>query len=817
MKSYLIISTFLLALSTAWAGQADHVRFLKVPLESVHPALNMATGEEVLTATKVLSQPHHMIDEPLGDVVIVGTTTYDYQANGSLSKMIAVSSDGVTHGSFMYSAASDQAWADRKVKAWCVNPDLSVVDPINVYDVRSGYTTSAVTSANPGNGLAANSSVVAFHTGAPADSWFGVDFQGCTHAFNLLQVGTGMLWPHVAVDGQDHGHLVNYDSATDSNDIWYQGTSDGLSWDAPAVLLTSTSEALGAICVGSKTSPRAAVVFHEKTGFEDIPFDMGEGFIGVQIHHDVLSYIADDGDIYAQFEAGNRLNLTAFGPQSTAPFGDYGSRAYCDAEGIFDQTEDNNFHVAYTGGPQWTDTLHVIWNLDTPDSLTEVYMHWNLGRGQIWHHNVDTGAWSHIWGSNCVLGESDPSWVDAGAWRQRNDHPSFSLDPESGYLYCVWNQYSDADMGPIGPDGSSYPNGEILASCSADNGITWSEPVNLTDTPSNGCVSGECLSESWHSAAEVANGYLHLTYILDRCPGGIPFTPSECDATVNDVIYQRVPVADIPPHAGTPWDAAGRVGLAQTVRWYGWYAEAWCGETAVLDSVKWVDPVHLLNESTFEVPLDHISWHHSLLDQVGPPEAGGITEIGVEVKTPDGYVPLAAWNGILPAWRGTKFNVHFAYAGLTNQDVLIGFHFTDDRPSLYYRLEMENALQGEPEPCTGVIPIPVEDIAQFEETVLQSFTSLAPPSRPAEFALEQNSPNPFNPVTHIRYSLDAGSRVSLSVFNLAGQLVKRQNEGFQGAGWHQLSFDGGELASGVYLYTLEAGGRSQSHKMTLVK
>lgn len=816
MRSCLILSLCGLAISAAWAGQADQARSGLRPLVAERPAQYKATGDEEIPAVKATADPL-----PRTDYVTVplGTTTYDYQANGSLSKMIAISSDGVTHGSFMYSAATDELWSDRKVKAWCVNPDLSVVDPINVYDVRSGYTTSAVTSANPGNGLAGNSSVVAFHTGAPADSWFGVDFQGCTHAFNLLQVGTGMLWPHVAVDGQDHGHLVNYDSATDSDDVWYQGTSDGQTWDAPAVLLTDNSGALGSICVGSKTSPRAAVLFHQLTPFEDIPYH-GTG-IGIQIHHDILGYVADDGDIYNQYDQGLVHNFTHYGPDSEVPFGPYGNRAYCDIDGLFDRTEANDLHVVYSGDPMWTDTLHVIWNLDTPDSLQETYFHWSLGRGQIWHFNADENSWSHVTGSNAVLDEHDP-WLDGGAWRMRQDRPSLALDPTTGYLYCAWSQRIEGDRTAPRVVGcgaaavlDSLGNAEIFVACSADNGQTWGQPVNLTNTATPGCVD-DCLSEDWMSVAEVVqDGLLRFTYVDDHSTGGI----AQCEGSAlnNSVMYMQVPVADIPPHAGTPWDAAGRVGLAQTVRWYGWFAEAWCGETAVLDSVKWVDPVHLLNESPFEVQLDHISWHHSLLDQVGPPEAGGITEIGVEVKTPDGYVPLNAWNGILPAWRGTKFNVHFAYAGLTNQDVLIGFHFTDDRPSLYYRLEMENALQGEPEPCTGVIPIPVEDIAQFEETVLWNVFGVDQPARPVAFALEQNSPNPFNPATHIRYSLDVGSRVSLSVFNLAGQLVKRQDEGFQGAGWHQLSFDGSELASGVYLYTLEAGGRSQSHRMTLVK
>ena len=814
MRTCLLLSACAIALGTAWAGQADLARADRRPQVAARPAARFATGEETLPAAKP-----GLVSPPRTDYVTVqvGSTTYDYQANGSLSKMIAVSSDGVTHGSFMYSAATDQAWADRRVRAWCVNPDHSLVPALDIYSSRSGYTTAATTGPNPGNGLAPNSTVVAFHEGT--NSWFGVDFQGCTHALNLLQGNNNCLWPHIALDGEDRVHLVNYAQSTSNS--YYLASSDGNAWDAPSIMLTDNSNVLGSIPVGSKTSARAAVLFFQVTPAVDVPYDGGSNSIGSQIHNDLLGYVADDGDIYGQFAAGSPINFTSYGPESQAPFGPYGCRAYCDVDGLFDRTEAEELHMVFSGDPMWTDTLHVIWELATPDSLQETYFHWSLGRGQIWHLNTDSGEWGHVTGWNSKLAANEP-WLDGGAWRMRQDRPSLAQDPETGYLYCAWSQRIEGDRAAPGAWGcntavtDSLGNAEILIACSADNGLTWGAPVNVTNTHTPGCTT-DCMSEDWMSMAELAqDGVLRLVYVEDHSTGGVP--QCEGQSVVNPIYYMEVPVADIPPHAGTPWDAEGRVGLAQTERWYGWYAAAWCGETAVMDSVKWVDPVHLLNESPFDVQLDHISWHHDPLDVLGPPENGGITEMGVEVQTPDGYVPVEAWNGVLPAWRGTKFNVHFAYAGLTLHDVLIGFHFADDRPSLYYRLEMVNALQeGETEPCTGVIPIPVEDVAQFEETLLQSFSGLDPAPRPTQFGLEQNWPNPFNPATTIRYSLATGSRVSLRVFNLAGQQVLSQDAGFQGAGWHQLRFDGASLASGTYIYTLEAGSQSLSRKMTLLK
>lgn len=811
----LLVLSLLAGVLDAQARQADVVRGAGRPLVAPRPAQTLTTGEEALPALAVKQETSPV---PRTDISVqVGSTSYDYQANGSLSKMIAVSTDGVAHGSFMYSVSTTDGttWPDRRVKAWCVNPDLSVVDAMNVYDARAGYTTAACTGPN---NASPNSTVVGFHSAT--DSWLGVDFAGCTHAFNLLTSGTAKSWPHVAVDGNERLHVTVYDSANPH--IWYQASSDGASWDAPAIRLTTDSQALGSIAVGSKTSPRAAVLFHQRTNADDIPYDGGSGVIGVQIHHDILGYVADDGDIYAQYEAGNLQNFTGYGPGSEVPFGPYGNRAYCDIDGLFDRTEANDLHVVFSGDPMWTDTLHVIWDAAAADSLQEMYYHWSLGRGQIWHFNPDEGEWSHVWGHNSII-DPDDRWLDGGAWRMRQDRPSLAVDPETGYLYCAWSQRFHGDRAAPGDWGcttavtDSIGNGEILISCSADNGASWSEPVNVTNTHTPGCVN-DCLSEDWMSMAENAqDGFLHLTYVEDHSTGGI----SQCEgnALISPVMYMRIPVTDVPPHSGTPWNHSGWVGLAQTQRWFGWYADAWCGDAAVMDSVKWVDPVHLLNESPMDVQLHHISWHHSSLDQVGPPEAGGITEIGMEVKTPSGYIPVTEWNGLLPSWRGTKFNVHFAYSALTSYDVVVGFHFADGRPSLYYRLEMENALQeGETEPCTGVIPIELANIEQMEETVLMDFTDdLEPAASPVDFSLLQNVPNPFNPSTSIRYSLDQAAPVSLKIFNMTGQLVTTLEQGFQGIGWHEARFDGSNLSSGVYVYTLQAGERELSQKMLLAK
>ncbi|NNE47623.1 MAG: T9SS type A sorting domain-containing protein [Rhodothermales bacterium] len=88
---------------------------------------------------------------------------------------------------------------------------------------------------------------------------------------------------------------------------------------------------------------------------------------------------------------------------------------------------------------------------------------------------------------------------------------------------------------------------------------------------------------------------------------------------------------------------------------------------------------------------------------------------------------------------------------------------------------------------------------------------------PGEFALGQNYPNPFNPSTTIQYNIPAASVVSVQVFDMLGRNVATLVDGQVAAGTHTVSFDARNLASGVYLYRLEAAGNVINRSMMLLK
>jgi len=88
---------------------------------------------------------------------------------------------------------------------------------------------------------------------------------------------------------------------------------------------------------------------------------------------------------------------------------------------------------------------------------------------------------------------------------------------------------------------------------------------------------------------------------------------------------------------------------------------------------------------------------------------------------------------------------------------------------------------------------------------------------PVAFAVAQNSPNPFNPTTTINFTVPKSDRVTVEVFNVAGQKVETLVNGAMSAGKHSVVWNAAGKSAGVYFYTVKAGSFSKTVKMTLLK
>jgi hypothetical protein len=88
---------------------------------------------------------------------------------------------------------------------------------------------------------------------------------------------------------------------------------------------------------------------------------------------------------------------------------------------------------------------------------------------------------------------------------------------------------------------------------------------------------------------------------------------------------------------------------------------------------------------------------------------------------------------------------------------------------------------------------------------------------PTAFAVEQNYPNPFNAKTAIKFALPNDANVTVTVYNVAGQIVQTINAGQMSAGNQSVIWDASNVGSGVYFYKVAADGFSKTMKATLLK
>jgi hypothetical protein len=90
-------------------------------------------------------------------------------------------------------------------------------------------------------------------------------------------------------------------------------------------------------------------------------------------------------------------------------------------------------------------------------------------------------------------------------------------------------------------------------------------------------------------------------------------------------------------------------------------------------------------------------------------------------------------------------------------------------------------------------------------------------SNPNNFELFANYPNPFNPSTKIRYAIPQASFTVLKIYNIMGQEVATLINEEKAAGVYEVNFNAINLASGTYLYKLQAGSFVETRKMILLK
>lgn len=90
-------------------------------------------------------------------------------------------------------------------------------------------------------------------------------------------------------------------------------------------------------------------------------------------------------------------------------------------------------------------------------------------------------------------------------------------------------------------------------------------------------------------------------------------------------------------------------------------------------------------------------------------------------------------------------------------------------------------------------------------------------SNKTKFIVKENYPNPFNPVTTIRYTIPSKTNVSIIVYDTFGKKVRELINQFQKKGTHSIKFNAKDLSSGVYYYSINAGKYKKTKKLMLLR
>jgi hypothetical protein len=161
----------------------------------------------------------------------------------------------------------------------------------------------------------------------------------------------------------------------------------------------------------------------------------------------------------------------------------------------------------------YQDSLHVVYLTVGFDPEQPGY--YQPGVGRIYHWSKKDGITQM---HEKLQGGTDPGAHNAilAKMSVSAKDPIYHPGGDSVYLFCIWTEFDSADN-----SASDFSNGDIMGSGSFDGGASWGGIFNLTNTQTDGCAPGNCVSEHWSTLAQnMYDGDLHIDYVCDLDAGG---------------------------------------------------------------------------------------------------------------------------------------------------------------------------------------------------------------------------------------------------------------------------------------------------------
>jgi len=550
-----------------------------------------------------VNNPNVHRDIAYGDSMIIGYTWYDYQANGTIGKQIAKDREGGVHFTYMKGYAEDPA-SQRKVAYNYLKPDgelISVPEEAAIVDIseaqpqRAGYTCMTLLPED-------HRALVFFHVLAPpahANDYIGtalgVDFLLGYGAFSQYYPnpfpGISMIWPKGAAGLDNTVHMLATESppaggAQDWQRVGYWRGTPANSyevWDFnDPCINVDTAGTISSNVAASVTSNRVAMAwFHNRIGADQGPW---ADFGGLWQRNNDIRYIISDENGDFNFEDSVK-SLTKIVPPNlaigafdlTEAYGDT-FRPYCDIDIQFDPWGDDNLYAVFPVQGFFEEPYADYaedGDDDVCDNISTILNYHNGGESILWFWNQELDTLTMVAnGWYPSLSWTGAGWGSRlGAWRMNTDRGSIAFNPnEPGTIYVTWvsfpqimdynpefdwsRGFDEQEAQPMlyfgqvrDTSATGFKGAEVMVSISTDYGITWREPINVTNTFWDGDQApraGEMASEAWQSVAYLADDTLHIAYVQDLDAGGVIQTPPEGEATNSPFVYQRIAISDLP-------------------------------------------------------------------------------------------------------------------------------------------------------------------------------------------------------------------------------------------------------------------------------
>ncbi|MBM3324652.1 MAG: T9SS type A sorting domain-containing protein [Calditrichaeota bacterium] len=543
-----------------WAAPEKGVQVRKLPYNL--PVMGTANDPEITVPVIPPRPSREHFDDYVGTIDTAGTTYYDYQHNGTSGKMIAVDDLGMVSVVWMNGLYPDMN-RSRYVyyNVWDPTSSNFLFDPDGIRidaSQRAGYisqTTNAdgfcfpafhQITIDPDPHAAAAGDYAAY-----SDAYTTIEPAWCYEGGADIAI----IWPKIDMDINGVLHMVSTESPAsgqpgDPQRVYYsrgipEFDQDGffldIHWDqmtcggfdfVDSVMVIAPDIAC------SRHSQRVAIAWSHS--MDDLTANPS------QYNNEIYMQVSDDGGL----NWGDPINVTQWADRDpecwyyTNP-GDITCnrdtlRVYTDCSILLD--ENDYVHIAFTVAGFW-------WYL--PDQTDTGWI--SIAQSMTYHWSEETHFFS-------LIGNGWYPAYDPGAWQRSLQRPNLAIDPTNGYLYCSYMRYDTLTYTENG-----FPIADAWVTVSTNNGCSWAAATNVTNTegenPPIPMPTGESMHERDITVAKlVTDGFLHMEYILDKDAGGIP--QSEGVATLNPVIYQRIPVSQIatsplieeyPMH----WDSVG--------------------------------------------------------------------------------------------------------------------------------------------------------------------------------------------------------------------------------------------------------------------